>query len=88
MDKVFSAREAAEILGISRTAIGKLLKSGVLEGKKNEKGYWEITKNDLDVYIASDNEPRTDAIKEDQEKFFGEEPKPSRFVMNDYVPGM
>jgi len=42
-----SAKEAAEVVGMSRNGIIKAIKSGRISGQKNEKGEWEIEPSEL-----------------------------------------
>lgn len=71
MKDVWTRKEVAEILSISMTAVGKLLRSGDLKGTKDEKGIWEITEKDLRKF----------------RKLTDEELNPSRFIMNDNISG-
>jgi len=81
MESVFTATEAAKLLNISKTAVGKLLRSGELEGKKNKKGHWEVTEVVLGAF--QDLQEKTEEAKTDPV----EDSEPFKFVMNDNIPG-
>lgn len=51
LNEVVSAKEAAEILGISRRHVTRLIKAGHLDGRKLERD-WIITRSSVLAYKA------------------------------------
>ena len=78
MEATFTAKQVAGILELSRKAVGVLLKSGELEGKKNGRGHWEISQSSIDDFQEKTEEDKTDLV---------EASGPSKFVENDNIPG-
>lgn len=51
LDEIISAKEAAEILGITRRHVTRLVEAGLIEGRKLERD-WMITRASVLAYKA------------------------------------
>lgn len=49
-DGLLTLREAAGYLGVTDQRVRTLLRTGRVNAVKNEKGYWRVTKDELDGY--------------------------------------
>lgn len=90
MNEFLTAKEATEFLVMSKTKVIRLIKSGELEGEKNEKGRWIVSMKSIRHFLKDDEAEEskgTPEITVPEEAAVSEEAKPSRFIMNDYVPG-
>jgi excisionase family DNA binding protein len=51
-ERLFSAGEVAERLGMSRYTIGEWLRSGRLKGRRIGR-FWQVRESDLEAFIAN-----------------------------------
>jgi excisionase family DNA binding protein len=51
-ERLFSAEEVAERLGMSRYTIGEWLRSGRLKGRRIGR-FWRVRESDLEAFIAN-----------------------------------
>lgn len=52
MTKMHTPAQAAQIAGVSRSKISRLLKDGKLRGTRNNSGHWRIADEDLQEWLG------------------------------------
>lgn len=55
MQKVYSVKEVAEILGVTKTSVYHYIKRGTLESTKTASGLIRITENAINSFLAGGN---------------------------------
>ena len=81
MEEFLTAKEAGEVSGFSKSTIMRRIKSGELKGRKDDDGIWTVLRKDLDEYRGCTPGADEKLVEETAET------NPSRFIMNDHIPG-